>query len=80
MYVARFGGDYLIKRMPYTGTQHAAACPSYELPHNSEQEGAAYDAVIENPDTGLTTLRLAFALSRWDGRSIDRAPATKATA
>ena len=27
---------------------------------------------FENPDTGLTTVRLGFALSRWEGRSIDR--------
>ena len=73
MYVARFGDEYLIKRMPYSGTQHAPACPSYDLPSNvSEQEHAADAAVFENPETGLTTIRIGFALSRWGGRSIER--------
>ena len=73
MYMARLGGDYLLKRMPYTGSQHAPACPSYELPPDVlEGERAADSAVVENPDTGLTTVRLGLALSRWEARAVDR--------
>ena len=75
MYVARLGDEYFIKRMPYTGIQHAPACPSFELPSDLlGEERAAQEAIVENPETGLTTLRLGFALTRWDGRSIDRTP------
>src|SRR3982751_345881 len=74
MYVARLGDVYFIKRMPYTGSQHAPACPSYELADVLDEECAAQEAIVENPETGLTTLRLGFALTRWEGRSIDRTP------
>ena len=73
MYVARFGAEYLIKRMPCTGSEHAPACPSYELPSDAmEDDCTVHSAVLENPTTGLTTVRLDFALSRWEGRSVDR--------
>jgi hypothetical protein len=74
MYVARFGAAYIIKRMPYTGSQHVPACPSYELPTELQDGEAAASAVTEDPETGLTTVRLGFALSRWDGRSVTRTP------
>lgn len=32
MHVARLMNGYIVKRMPNTGSQHATACPSYELP------------------------------------------------
>ena len=32
MYEARLMNGYIVKRMPNTGSQHATACPSYELP------------------------------------------------
>ncbi|MEO6746098.1 MAG: DUF1173 domain-containing protein [Caldimonas sp.] len=74
MYVARFGDDYGIKRMPYTGSQHAPDCPSYEPPIElSGAGGVLGSAVVEDPNSGLTTLRLAFALSRGGARAAGRA-------
>jgi hypothetical protein len=70
MYVARFGGEYLIKRMPYTGSQHAPDCFSYEPPEEfCGSGGHTGSAIVEDPDTGLTSVRLGFALARWGGRA-----------
>jgi hypothetical protein len=74
MYVARFGAAHLIKRMPFTGNQHAPSCPSYELPAEVQDEGTAASAVVEDPETGLTTVRLGFALSHWGSRAADPTP------
>jgi hypothetical protein len=64
MYVARQGHRHLIKRMPCTGDQHAPDCPSHEprLGHaGAEREPGS--AVLEDPASGMTMLRLGFAMS-----------------
>lgn len=68
MYIARVGDSYRVKRMPGTGSQHATACLSYEPP--SEWSGLGQvlgTAIVENPDTGETQLRLGFSLSKRPG-------------
>jgi hypothetical protein len=68
MYVSKFR-DYVIKRMPDTGTEHRPTCPSYELP--ASESGLAEvlgEAIIEHGPEGVE-LRLDFPLTRRIGRS-----------
>jgi hypothetical protein len=67
MYVAHLGTTFIVKRMPGTGTLHAATCPSHDPPRSEPPHvhGAADE---ERPDSDTTHLRLDFALSRSDGR------------
>ncbi|MEZ5663156.1 MAG: DUF1173 domain-containing protein [Burkholderiaceae bacterium] len=73
MYVARLGGPhgaYIVKRMPDTGSQHATTCPSYEPPADFSGLGPLVGtAIVENPATGMTTLKLDFPMSKLTGRS-----------
>lgn len=73
MYVARLAGPtggYIVKRMPDTGCQHAADCPSYEPPADASGLGQVLgSAITEDPATGETTLKLDFSLSKVPGRS-----------
>lgn len=70
MYVARLMNGYIVKRMPNTGSQHATACPSYELPADLSGLGQLVGtAIVENPATGETALKLDFPLSKLPGRS-----------
>lgn len=72
MYVARLAGSgdgYIVKRMPETGSQHATDCPSYEPPAELSGLGQMLgSAICEDPQTGLTTLKLDFPLSKHPGR------------
>ena len=70
MYVARLGDRFIVKRMPNTGSHHAPDCPSYEPPPEASGLGQVLgSAIIEDPSTGETTLKLDFALSKIAGRS-----------
>jgi hypothetical protein len=70
MYIARFEGRFLIKRMPNSGAEHAPSCDSYEPPAELSGLGEVLGAAIrENPDDGTTALRLDFALSKVPGRA-----------
>ncbi|WP_140636863.1 DUF1173 family protein [Methylibium rhizosphaerae] len=70
MYVARLDGGYIVKRMPETGSRHAKDCPSYELPPELSPYGNLIGTAIkEDPETGKTALRLAFALSKAPGQA-----------
>jgi len=70
MYVARLGDDYIVKRMPDTGSHHAPDCPSYEPPPEVSGLGQVLgSAITEDPTTGETTLKLDFPMSKFAGRS-----------
>ncbi len=70
MYVARLGVGYIVKRMPDTGSHHAPDCPSYEPPAEFSGLGQVLgSAIIEDPATGETTLKLDFPLTKMPGRS-----------
>lgn len=73
MYVARLAGPlggYIVKRMPETGHLHRMDCPSYEPPPDASGLGQLLGtAIVEDPATGLTTLKLDFPLTRMPGRS-----------
>ena len=77
MYVARLGVTYVIKRMPFTGGRHATSCPSYEPPEGWSGNGQVMgSAILEDPVSGVTALKLDFALSRSGSRTIDAGDAT----
>lgn len=64
-YVARINGSYVVKRMPETGSQHAASCPHFEPSADANGFGPLLGTAIrEDPATGLTALRVDFSLSR----------------
>ena len=70
MYIARLGDGFILKRMPNTGSLHAPDCPSYEPPAEfSGLEQVLGSAIIEDPTTGETTLKLDFPMSKNAGRS-----------
>ena len=70
MYVARLLDGYIVKRMPNTGSQHATTCPSYEPPADLSGLGQLLGtAILENPSTGTTTLKLDFPMTKMPGRS-----------
>ena len=74
MYVARLSDGYLIKRMPNTGWQHATDCPSYEPPAEFSGLGPLVgSAIVENPVTGVTSLRLDFPMTKLPGRHVQPA-------
>jgi hypothetical protein len=73
MYIARLAGQndgFIIKRMPETGSHHAIGCPHYEPPADLSGLGQVLgSAIVEDPSTGQTTLKLDFPLTRRPGRS-----------
>lgn len=72
MYIASLKGEYILKRMPNTGSKHHPECPSFEIPAELSGRGQLDDKSIqEDLETGLTKLKLDFALST---NSAERAP------
>jgi hypothetical protein len=75
MYIARLGDGFIVKRMPETGSHHAPDCPSYEPPPDASGLGQVLGtAIVEDPATGETTLKLDFPLSKMPGRSTTPSP------
>lgn len=71
MYVARHR-QYVVKRMPGTGSNHHPACPSYEPEYGQSGLGELMgESVIERSPESVE-LRVAFPLTRVPGRSIPR--------
>ena len=69
MYIARVNARYLIKRMPGSGSTHGITCDSYEAPAILSGIGEVMGTAIqEDTETGNTTLRLGFALSKVPGK------------
>lgn len=65
MYVARLLDGYIVKRMPTTGSLHATSCPSYEPPADHTGLGQLLgNAIIEDPITGKTALKLDFPMTK----------------
>ena len=68
MYVARANNTYILKRMPNRGGEHHFECDSYEVPVVLSGRGLMENrAILENHDTGLTSLKLGFPLSKLSG-------------
>lgn len=66
MYVAKIGLDnYLIKRMPDSGLEHAYRCASYLPPEELSGLGQVLgSAITEEADSGLTAIKLGFRMSK----------------
>lgn len=70
MYVVRLDGHHYIKRMPNTGGDHHASCPSYEPPAELSGLGQVMgSAIIESAEAGNTVLKLQFSLIKTQGRA-----------
>jgi hypothetical protein len=70
MYVAKVGEHFIIKRMPNMGGAHAPDCASYEPPAELSGLGEVKgEAIQENIEDGITTLKLDFSLSKTGGRA-----------
>lgn len=68
LYIALARGQYVLKRMPYSGPLHAPHCPHYEPPPELSGLGQVNGSAIrEDLDSATTTLTLDFPLSK--GRS-----------
>lgn len=75
MYIAHVGEQYIVKRMPGSGSGHHPDCPSYEPPAELSGLGeVSGSAIQEDVESGLTTLRLDFALSKSPVRREASAP------
>ncbi|CAK7035907.1 MAG: hypothetical protein BACC_04489 [Bacteroides sp.] len=73
MYVAKVGNLFIIKRMPNSGTAHSPNCDSFQPPEELSGLGqVAGTAIEEDPDAGVTKLKLDFSLSKTPGK---KAPA-----
>jgi len=69
MYVASLANRHLIKRMPNTGSQHSPDCESFEPPPELSGLGeVSGTAIVEDADTGATSLKLDFSLTKTAGR------------
>ena len=72
MYVSRAAGQYVLKRMPFTGSLHAPTCRSYDAPPEASGLGQLLGSAIqEDPSGGTTLLRLAFPVFKTRGHVID---------
>lgn len=71
VYVTRLGDTFVLKRMPFTGSQHAVSCSHYESPAElSGLDEVLGTAISEDPDTGVTQLRVGFAMSKGMPRTV----------
>ena len=69
MYIAKIGDQYIIKRMPNTGSLHSTDCESYEPPAELSGLGDMLGSAIkEDADEGVTELRFDFSLAKVAGR------------
>lgn len=74
LYIAMARGQYMIKRMPYTGPQHAPHCEHYEPPPELSGLGQVNGSAIrEELETETTTLALDFALTKGRSRPLGTA-------
>ncbi len=74
MYVAKYR-DYVLKRMPDTGSEHHPTCPSYEPERSQSGLGQLMGEAIIRHSPESVELRLDFPLSRYPGQAIGRGEA-----
>jgi len=74
MYIAKFR-QYVVKRMPDSGSKHTPKCPSYEPEYGQSGLGELVgEAIIEHSPESVE-LRVDFPLSRIPGKAIPRGDA-----
>lgn len=65
MYIARIGEQFVVKRMPLSGSDHDPQCQSYEPPYELSGLGPLIGGAIQlDPANGLAALKLDFSLSK----------------
>ncbi|PKO28723.1 MAG: hypothetical protein CVU32_00520 [Betaproteobacteria bacterium HGW-Betaproteobacteria-5] len=72
MYVARHS-NFVVKRMPGSGSAHHPACPSYDPEPQQSGLGELMGEAVLEPEPGKVELRVDFPWSRKLGRSVPRA-------
>lgn len=78
MYIARFDGQHLTKRMPSSGGSHDSSCSAYQPPHELSGLGPLIgDAIRIDEENGVAALRLDFPLAKTGSRP---APAAETSA
>jgi hypothetical protein len=76
MYVARVGEQFLVKRMPLSGSDHDPQCPSYEAPYELSGLGPLIGGAIQlDPANGSAALKLGFSLSKRGVQKMASGPA-----
>jgi Protein of unknown function (DUF1173) len=74
LYIAMARGQYMIKRMPYTGPQHAPHCEHYQPPPELSGLGQVHGSAIrEEMENETTTLALDFPLTKGRSRPLGTA-------
>ncbi len=70
LYIAHRHGGYVLARMPETGPSHAPWCDHYDAPDHLTGLGQVRgSAVIEDEESGETTLKFGFPLARRAART-----------
>lgn len=70
MYVARFEGQYLIKRMPSSGPGHHPSCGAFQSSIGfCAIDNLLGEAIRFDKEHGMVSLRLGFSLARSTGRT-----------
>nr|WP_205920934.1 DUF1173 domain-containing protein [Rhizobium leguminosarum] len=77
MYIARFDGLPVIKRMPLSGRDHDPACPSYEPPYELSGLGSLIGNAIQIDGNGKAALKLDFPMTK---RGAPNTPASSTAA
>lgn len=76
MYISKVAQTYIVKRMPNTGSLHATECESYEPPAELSGLGQVVGSAIqEDVNTGVTSLKLDFSLTKMGARKAPTAGA-----
>ena len=74
MYVAKYA-DYVIKRLPDTGSLHHPSCVAYEMDATESGRGGLIGKAITEHASNEWEIRTKFALTRTPGRAIQRGAA-----
>jgi hypothetical protein len=70
MYIAQIGEQYIVKRMPLSGSGHDPACPSYEPPDELSGLGVLMGSAIQvDPGSGMSALKVGFSLTKLGRRA-----------
>jgi hypothetical protein len=70
MYISKISDSFFVKRMPDTGSDHHVACESYDPPPELSGLGEVMGTAIkEDAESGVTSLRFDFALTKSSGRA-----------
>ena len=79
MYIAQVGDQFIVKRMPLSGSEHDAVCPSYDPPDKLSGLGVLMGNAIQvDPESGLSALKVGFSLTKVGARATPVAGANTA--